>query len=78
MQWLKQRIRSWLEINIRKIQTENTVAGVSSPLGDWVIFPTLKGTYMGYQFAYTYKTPIQLICTLTKFRDFTFFCTFIL
>ena len=50
MQWLKQRIISWLEINIRKIQTENTVAGVSSPLGDWVIFPTLKGTYMGYQF----------------------------
>ena len=43
------RIRSWPEINIREIQTQNTAGGVSSRLGDipYKNCSTLKGTYMG-------------------------------
>ena len=57
---------------MRDTSTKNS-GGVSSPLGDWVIFPTKP-----IQSIWAKKTPIQLIYTLIKFRGFTFFCIFIL
>ena len=67
MQGLNWWIRSWPEINMREIQTQNIASGVSSPLRDWVIFP-IKLVQLFK------KTPNQLISPCSLFFVAEFAC----